>query len=425
MKRTCGLVLVSVLTLVLMATTVSAQQEITYWVWGWPQDSQAGIDAAIALFEETHPDITVVKRVGVNLDQLVTATAAGVPPDLVLGTAGFFESMLALDGLEALDGYYAATGLWDHLLPGLERTAQYHGVEYGVPGVALYPLDGLVWNKTMFAEGGLQPLPQDRSITWEELAELSKKLVVRSSEDILTRVGYHPLEGRNTNPDVLETYFDLTYITDGVPHLNTADVARALDFLNDNFIFAQARTVDEFHETMPGGWYLIGRQQTAMANLGSYAPAEMGRQAPDHEFGVSWHPTWDGTRKQQVTTFINMIPRGAKHVDAAWQLAEFLATSAEAQALIFGTTGFFGPSQEFIQGQRFDDPLTRWYISSLSEAEAVRFETHNPYGEGVPNVWTHLVNAKNAVFIDQEPSSIALEQANDAWRAEILRAKEQ
>ena len=164
---------------------------------------------------------------------------------------------------------------------------------------------------------------------------------------------------------------------------------------------------------MPAGWYLIGRQQTAMANLGAYAPAELGRQAPEHEFGVTWHPTWDGTRKQQVTTFINMIPKGAKHIDAAWKLAEFLATSPEAQTLIFGTTGFFGPSREFIQGSRFDDPLTRWYIASLSHAESVRFEKHNPYGEGVPNVWNHLVRARNAVLIDQEPSSIALERAND------------
>lgn len=424
MTRASGLSLVWVLALAMLVVPVSAQQEITYWVWGWPQESQGGIDAAIALFEELHPDVKVTKRVGVNLDQLATATAAGVPPDLVLGTSGFYESMLLLDGLEPLDAYFAATGLWEKLLPGLEMTAQFRGVEYGVPGVALYPLDGLVWNKTMFAEGGIQPLPEDRSITWTELVELARKLVVRSADDNLVRIGYHPLEGRNSNPDVLETYFDLTLIADGEPRLNSAEVARALDFLNDNFVLGQARSAEEFHEAMPAGWYLIGRQQTAMANLGAYAPAELGRQAPEHDFGVTWHPTWDGTRKQQVTTFINMIPKGAKHIDAAWKLAEFLATSPEAQTLIFGTTGFFGPSREFIQGSRFDDPLTRWYIASLSHAESVRFEKHNPYGEGVPNVWNHLVRARNAVLIDQEPSSIALERANDEWRAEIVRAME-
>ena len=130
--------------------------------------------------------------------------------------------MLLLDGLEPLDAYFAATGLWEKLLPGLEMTAQFRGVEYGVPGVALYPLDGLVWNKTMFAEGGIQPLPEDRSITWTELVELARKLVVRSADDNLVRIGYHPLEGRNSNPDVLETYFDLTLIADGEPRLNSA-----------------------------------------------------------------------------------------------------------------------------------------------------------------------------------------------------------
>lgn len=421
MIRKLRSVLVVVALLLLPASSTDAR-EVTYWVWGWAPAMQEGIDRAIELFEDEHPDITVVKHVGVDVEQLVTAIAAGVPPDLVLGTVGTFEALLTLDALEPLSDRFARSGLWDQLLPGLEVTSRYQGIDYAVPGVAVYPLDGLVWNKAMFAEAGIPNIDARAAITWDELADHARKLVRWSGEGALERLGYHPLEGRNSNRDVLEAYFDLVLYRDGRPRLDSPEVISAFEFLNDNFILRQATGYDEVMGLISGGWYHIAEGRTAMANLGAYAPAELGARAPQWEFGLTWHPTLNGERKQQVVAFQNFIPKGASDVDAAWELATFLATSRAAQAHIFESTAFFGPAQDFVEHHEFDNPMTSWFIASMSGAEALQFQTAFPYGEGIPSPASFNV-ARIAIMNQEVAPAIALQRANDEWLVEIRRVR--
>lgn len=419
MKSRLRLVVAVVLVGLFLAYPVGART-ITAWIFGWSQPEQKGIDEAIALFEEQNPDIEVDKSVygGDIVNKLSVAVAGGAPPDLVLLSGVNYATLVRNGAVMPIGSYFAKSKLWDKLIPQLREIATFEGEEYGVPGIAVYPLDGFVWNKRLFEEAGLSPLSHDRVLSWQDLAGMNRKLVRRDGDGTLVQVGYLPYEGRNGNLDVVETYFGLQAFEGAKTMLDTPGFVDALAFLNEHFVLSVGAQ-EVLGLVGQGSWYAIGRGATAMANLGGYAPEALAQRAPDEEFGVTWHPNPTGNKRQQIVSFVNVIPRGAKNPDDAWRLAEFFATSYEAMQRIHASTAFYGPSREFIGRFRPREEMPLWYMLSLASADYLRPEV--PFASAYLPTWSAFSAARVKVFAQEASPTAALFQANEDARAQVLR----
>ena len=145
--------------------------QIVYWDQaGTSAGSTAAIGQIIANFEEANPGIEIVREVienDVMRDIAKPTIEAGEGPDIMYYDTGpGYAGILARAGLllpleEAYDAYN-----WNERLLRISRTmTSYDGVVYGV-GHEL-EAQGLYWNKTIFADEGLEP-----PATFAELLEL-------------------------------------------------------------------------------------------------------------------------------------------------------------------------------------------------------------------------------------------------------------
>lgn len=147
----------------------------------------------IAEFTATHPNVTVnvTRQSAEKLIELVqTAFAAGQGPTMFNLAIEDEYPLLAAGRLAPIDykaaGYANAQAVKDAYLPGMLDAMTLDGDVYGLP------LELTHWcifiNKKVFRDAGLDP-EKDYPKTWEDMVEVSKKLVIRDGE-ILVRRGY-------------------------------------------------------------------------------------------------------------------------------------------------------------------------------------------------------------------------------------------
>lgn len=193
-------VLLTILAILLIAPTfVFAQGEkeeenVTIEFWTHEDANRQVIeDEYIAEFQAANADVTVnaTRQSSKKMIELVqTAFAANEGPTIFnLESHNAYPFVVAgrvspVD-YEAL-GYKDAADLKSHYIEGMLDPVTYDGEIYGIP------FEGLSWclyiNKNVFKDAGLNP-DTDYPKTWEEMVEVSQKLVKRDGS-ILTRRGF-------------------------------------------------------------------------------------------------------------------------------------------------------------------------------------------------------------------------------------------
>ena len=154
---------------------------------------QALEDRYIQEFMETHPNVTVnvTRQASTKLIELVqTAFAAGEGPTMFNLSISDEYPYIVAGRVAPVDyeaaGYADAQAIKDAYLDGMIDPVTYEGEVYGLP------LELTNWcifiNKKVFRSAGLDP-EVDYPKTWEDMVELSEKLVIRDG-DILVRRGY-------------------------------------------------------------------------------------------------------------------------------------------------------------------------------------------------------------------------------------------
>ncbi len=193
-------VLLTVLAILLIAPTfVFAQGEkedenITIEFWTHEDANRQKLEERyIAEFIETHPNVTVnvTRQSSTKMIELVqTAFAAGQGPTIfnlsINDEYPFMDAgLVAPIDYEAV-GYGSKAELVDAYVEGMLDPVTVDSEIYGLP------LELTNWslfiNKNVFKDAGLDP-ETDYPKTWEEMLEVSKKLVLRDG-DILTRRGF-------------------------------------------------------------------------------------------------------------------------------------------------------------------------------------------------------------------------------------------
>ncbi len=192
-------VLVALLVLILSVSFVFAQggkenKQITIEFWTHEDvNRQALEDRYIAEFEASHPNvkINVTRQASTKLIELIqTAFAAGEGPDVFNLSINDEYPYIVAGRVAPMDyeaaGFADAQAVQDAYLAGMIDPVTYEGEVYGLP------LELTNWsifiNKKVFRDAGLDP-EKDYPKTWEEMVEVSQKIVIRDG-DILVRRGF-------------------------------------------------------------------------------------------------------------------------------------------------------------------------------------------------------------------------------------------
>lgn len=218
------------------------------------------VDKLVADFETENPDINVKAIYSGNysdtMTKAMTALKGGNPPHLSVILSTEIYTLIDNDAILAFDDIVSspAEKQWlDSFYPALMENARTGGKTWSVPfqrsTIVMY------YNKDAFKKAGLDP--NAPPVTWDELIDMGKKLVVKDSGDKVTQWGleipstgypywmFGALTKQNgevlMNGDGTETYFD------------KAGVVEALDFWKD---------LGGKHKVMPEGTIEWGTLRT-------------------------------------------------------------------------------------------------------------------------------------------------------------------
>ena len=145
-------------------------------------------DKILGALKQTNPEITVkINYSAWNRynEELTTAFAGGVTPDVMAGGAVYVPQFGQRDWVLPLDSYISATKdwNWDDFVAGAREDANYKGKVVAVP----YRLDirTLYYRKDFFAEAKIENAPKD----WAELRKTAIALTKKDGDKI-TRAGF-------------------------------------------------------------------------------------------------------------------------------------------------------------------------------------------------------------------------------------------
>jgi len=151
-------------------------------------------EAIIAEFEATHPNVKITfdHAPHANFEQKVlTAFAGGQGPDVFWAGDWMVPQFLASGIIAPVDptAFGVATQEEFEALfePGSLDAFKADGKIY-TGGISEYNTFSLIYNVDALVEAGIEPLPKDRPITWEELADIAARLTVKEG-DVITRIG--------------------------------------------------------------------------------------------------------------------------------------------------------------------------------------------------------------------------------------------
>ncbi|HEQ60422.1 MAG TPA: extracellular solute-binding protein, partial [Firmicutes bacterium] len=326
MKAAKRLVILSAL--LALGLPVCGAETVRMTLWNLPETRLFhGVREAIREFERRTGVVVDTGASGNLTDQqkLMTAAAAGTPPDLLwqdrftISSWAFRGAFLPLDEYIQRDGirqedYYDAC--WNEVV--------YDGQVYGLPWNT--DARALFYNRDIFAAEGLDHPPRD----WEELQQYAARLTqFHQAKGYYERIGFAPNYGNAW----LYLYGWLNggrFMKDQGRTCSLADpaIVEALQYMTETYDLvggAQRVTAFEVSSQLEGvaDPFLAGR--IAMKIDGNWVLDYLVKYKPEFNFGVAPPPapkgkpplTWSGG-------FAWAIPKDADHPELAWELAKWL-----------------------------------------------------------------------------------------------------
>jgi multiple sugar transport system substrate-binding protein len=328
-----------------------AQPVTIEWWWGWTPDLIVNtLNEVAAEFTAANPSIQVKTGQHEWGEKLLTAYAAGTPPDI-------HEHWLPLEFaarglLLPIDDFAAASKIVSHdLFPEVSwSVGAWNGKHYTLPALAFFAELALVANPVVFTDAGLN-VPDDIPTTLDDAFEQTKKYSRTDTAGNLEVVWLTPDKGLRYMP----TQFGIKAY-DPEQHKWRFDDPAFEDMVISIARFYQElgpEKLDAFNQAYPG-WIAVpgsafASDRLAMVTSGYWIPGELDKNAPGKEFIYTWAPTGGAAKGKKVTHWgahSVMIPKQTKHPNEAWALAEFFATVGSAQ-IIFEGCGWIAPQKTF------------------------------------------------------------------------------
>ncbi len=329
--------------------------------------------------------------------KVLTMLASGTAPDVLYLDILYFKPFLAKRKiLRPLDDLLARSTIRPaDFIPSLMNAFREGETTYGIPKD--FNTLGLYFNRESFDRAGLAY--PDGEWDLERFREAARALTRRG--------GPHAQYGFALTPDTADRFLPIAFMfgatlfgPDGKCTIASPEGIRALDF------YAGLKRVDhaaifpsEVGSSFSGDAF--GRQDAAMAFEGSWLTPYLQTTFPKLPYGVAQLPRGPAGRSNFLFTVAYVIPQRSKHVDAAWQLIEFL-TSEEAQSQVT----FALPSRSAI---------SRKYVAAHPEyqpiLDAAVYAQPYDFGPQGPRINDRLGVALQEVLLGVKSSARALEDA--------------
>ncbi len=276
--------------------------------------------------------------------KLMLATSGGVPPD-VAGVAGrTLPAYAENNALTPLDRLAARNGIVrEQYIDVLWRICSYRDHLWALPTTP--GCLGLIWNKKLFREAGLDPEQPPRSIA--ELERFNEKLTRRRPDGGLAVCGHVPAEP-GWYDDIWGWWFGGKHWDgDHTITANSPENVAAYDWIASYPKRFGAESLLSFREASgnfasPQNPFFTGRVAMVLQGpwiynyIKNYAP-------PDFEWGMAAFPSVDGERLKDVTlveTDALVIPAGAKHPNEAFEFIKYVNSQKPMEKLCLGQRKF-------------------------------------------------------------------------------------
>ncbi|WP_199700985.1 ABC transporter substrate-binding protein [Jiangella rhizosphaerae] len=167
----------------------SDEQVTLRFAW-WGSDERRELtEAAIAAFEEQHPDIDVqgeyIEWSG-YWDRLATQVAAGDAPDVITQEERFLREYAGRGALLDLSEYEDTIDM-SQLDPLVTGSGEVDGGLYGLPtGVNAYAVYA---NPQLFAQAGVE-LPDDTTWTWDDYIRIANEITAATGGEVFGAMDY-------------------------------------------------------------------------------------------------------------------------------------------------------------------------------------------------------------------------------------------
>lgn len=404
-------ILVLVMLMTVAATGLTMAQTIVVW------DREVQTEQTVALFNEKMKAEGSDKRAEFQLvpyeqqtQLFLAALAAGNAPDVIsldIILHPYFNSIGAfLDITDRINALDYRSALPEGMLHLGEADGRYYGIPYTVD------LSGLVWNKTLFREAGLDP--ERPPETWDELIEYAKILTQDFNNDGETdqygfgivgtsagwqMFGFMPVVwsfgGDLLNEDGTEVLIDSPE--------SIAALQMWVDLIRKHKVAPLNSATWQYSDVYNA--FVTGRM--AMMLSGNYNIITFKEDAPDLEFGITFIPrSSHGGHASFSGGNLMAIGRDTKQADLAWEFVEF-AMSEDIQVEVWAKSGALPVRTDLFDNKYFaQDPAFAVFADVLEVARA-------PYSTRYNELYAPMLTAMQRAMMGE----ISPEQAyRDAAR---------
>lgn len=382
---------------------------------------QALEERYIAEFCELHPNVTVnvTRQSAEKLRELIqTAFASGEGPSFfnlpIENEYQYIEAgRVAVADYETL-GFKNAEDLLASYEDGMIDAVVYDGEVYGLP------LELTNWsiyiNKKVFRDAGLDP-ETDYPKTWEDMVEISKKIVIRDG-DIITRRGF----------DFRYSY-ELTYFVPMVEQLggslsetegcvNREAWVKALTFMQNWGPSGE----NLGNPTLTAARKLFNKDNgdIAMCNTGLYQEARILSDNPDFYNSGEWmvvpYPVFEDAVADVAGCYYGHFymvnaDKSEREQQMAWELIKyFLLTEGHAEEYL-SQVGLIQPTKALMESETYANmPYSSVFKGDFARSHIVY------YGKGASEIQSAINSAIKSVMLQ----GTAPEAAYDTLQTTVL-----
>ena len=395
---------------------------ITLEFWTHEDAARAELeDQWIKEFQEIHPNVTVnvTRQSAEKLRELVqTAFASGEGPSFfnlpIENEYQYIEAGRVAPCDYKTLGFKDAADLLDHYQDGMIDAVVYDGDVYGLP------LELTNWsifiNKNVFRDAGLDP-ETDYPKTWEDMVEVSKKIVLRDG-DIITRRGF----------DFRYSY-ELTYFVPMVEQfggelsekdgcVNKDAWVKALTFMQN--WGPMGENLGNSSLTAARKLFNKNNNDIAMANTGLYQEARILSDNPDFYNSGEWmvvpYPVFEDAVKSVAGCYYGHFymvnaDKSEREQKMAWELIKyFLLTEGHAEEYLT-KVGLIQPLKTLMNGETYQSmPYSDVFSGDFARSHIVY------YGKGATEIQSAINSAIKSVMLQgTDPAA-----AYDALQKNVL-----
>ena len=410
------------------AAPAAAGNVVQYWYsWGNLDPAMEKI-AATDEFKQHMGDATLEFKGSANQDSLLTAIAAGTPPD---GGSNYSYVNLFTRGatIDVKDMADASTVLKaDDILDGVWNSAFYKGGMIGVPGIECFNWWGLNVNTNAAEAEGLDATTLPK--TWDEAMEWHKAMTKKDDAGNLLQFGPDPYDAIANEPDFLAGSYGVKWFDEETGKFDLANprMAEGLDTLGEFIRYAGPDQFAGMRQVEGNGtWgasYNAGIQN--MIIEGYWHPGETQIQKPEvaQYNRASWAPVPADRKDVNImATGLHavIIFKDAKNKEGAFKLGEFFQTPT-ALNTIFEEVGWIHGVKSWLQTiDKNKYPGLAFYVDAGPEVTEWTIGRRCPINDFVITQYTEL---REQVYRDLMSAQAAADElqkrAEGEWQAQGL-----